>query len=100
MLARTAWRDVYKRQVDHIFGSSIKLSVALLTAETLDLCHGNALNPHFRQCRSDIVELEGFDDGNDHFHTGKPPERKVNSLPAVSYRICAWQHGVFGFSDV
>jgi hypothetical protein len=45
--------------------------VALLTSEALDLCHGNALNPYFSQCRSHIVELEGFYDGDDHFHAGE-----------------------------
>src|SRR6266481_6081242 len=59
------------QEVDHVLCPSIEFSVALLTPEALDLCHGNALNPYFSQCRSHIVELEGFDDGDDHFHVGK-----------------------------
>jgi hypothetical protein len=42
--------------------------VTLLPPEALDLCHGNALNANFRQGGSHVVEFEGLDDGNDHFH--------------------------------
>jgi hypothetical protein len=47
--------------------------VAFLPAETLDLCHGNTLYADFRQGRPDVVELEGFDDGDDHFHAKSTP---------------------------
>src|ERR1700712_4800481 len=59
------------QKVDDILRSSIQFSVTLLAPETLDLGHGNALDPDLCECRSHIIELERFDDGNDHFHTGK-----------------------------
>jgi energy-coupling factor transporter ATP-binding protein EcfA2 len=58
----------FGQKVDHILGSPIKLSVALLPPKAFDLCHGNALNSHLRQRRTDIVKFEGFDDGDHHFH--------------------------------
>src|SRR6266851_1974563 len=58
------------QKVDDIFRSSIELSVAFLPAKAFDLCHGNALYPHVGQGRADIVKLERFDDGDDHFHAG------------------------------
>jgi hypothetical protein len=45
--------------------------VTLLTAKTLDLCHGNTLNSDFREGGPHVVELEGLDDGNDHFHANQ-----------------------------
>jgi hypothetical protein len=42
-----------------------------LAAKAFDLCHGNALYSHIGQSGPDIVKLERFDDGDDHFHAGK-----------------------------
>src|SRR5882757_5703884 len=58
------------QEVDHVFRSSIEFSVAFLPAKAFDLCHGNALYPYIGQGGTDIVKLEGFDDGDDHFHAG------------------------------
>src|SRR6202035_842356 len=58
------------QEVDHVFRSSIKLSVAFLPPKAFDLCHGNALYPHIGQGGADIVKLKWFDDGDDHFHAG------------------------------
>jgi hypothetical protein len=42
--------------------------VAFLPPKAFDLCHGNPLDAYIGQSSADIVQLEGFDDGDDHFH--------------------------------
>jgi hypothetical protein len=72
-----------------------------LAAKAFDLCHGNALNTDFRQRRTDIVQLEGFDYGNDHFHAGRLQVRpNTKSTSRNSKEIAAVQHGVFDSTDV
>ncbi|MNO08665.1 hypothetical protein D3C81_2314330 [compost metagenome] len=46
--------------------------MAFLAAETLDLGHGQAADADFGQRFADFVKLEGFDDGGDLFHVGRP----------------------------
>src|SRR5271167_291417 len=58
----------FGQKIDDVFRPPIKLSVALLPAKAFDLCHGNALNSYLCQRSTDIVKLEGFDDGDHHFH--------------------------------
>src|SRR5580700_905368 len=56
------------QEIDDVFGASIEFSVTFLTAKAFDLCHGNALYPNLGQGGADIVELERFYDGDEHFH--------------------------------
>ena len=58
----------FGQKINDVLRPPIKLSVALLPSKAFDLCHGNALNTHLRQRGADIVKLEGFDDGDHHFH--------------------------------
>src|ERR1700687_4759235 len=46
--------------------------MAALASEAFDLGDGHSRHPNFRKCRAHIVQLEGFDDGSDQFHTGTP----------------------------
>src|SRR4051812_9661781 len=55
--------DLYLGQeVDDIFGAAIKLGVALLAAEALDLRYGDSRHANVVQCILHVVELEGLDD--------------------------------------
>jgi hypothetical protein len=57
--------------------------VAFLPAKAFDLCHGNALYPYLGQGGANIVEFEGFNDGDEHFHAGIPYFVQTCSLAAV-----------------
>src|SRR5450755_1749437 len=59
------------QEIDDVFRTSIKLSVAFLPSEAFDLCHGNALYPHIGEGGPNIVEFERFNDGDDHFHANE-----------------------------
>ena len=86
------------QKIDDVLRPPIKLSVALLPAKAFDLCHGNALNPHLGQRGAHIVKLEGFDDGDDHFHAGRLQVRvNMQSSSGIAKRIAALQHGVLQF---
>src|SRR5882724_7916730 len=61
--------DFYLGQEVHdIFRTAIQFSVALLTAETLGLGDGNALESDFLKRLFNLVELEWLDDGFDFLH--------------------------------
>jgi hypothetical protein len=57
-----------RNEVHDVLGSPVKLRMAALPAETLDLGDGHARHTNFRQRRTNIVQLEGFDNGSDQFH--------------------------------
>src|SRR5450631_2231864 len=61
-----------RHEIDDVFRSAIQLGVATLATEAFDLGDGHSRHPNFRKCRAHIVQLEGFDDGSDQFHTGTP----------------------------
>ncbi len=71
----------------------IDFGLALLTAVTLDLGHGQALDARSDERLADLVELEGFDDRYDQFHppcsgppTGRAPLELVLERVAHSHR--------------
>ena len=53
-----------------ILGAAVDLRLPLLPAETLHLRHGQALHAQGCQRLAHIVQLEGFDAGNDQLHLG------------------------------
>src|SRR5450759_2626232 len=61
-----------RNEIDDVFRSAIQLGMAALASEAFDLGDGHSRHPNFRKCRAHIVQLEGFDDGSDQFHTGTP----------------------------
>src|SRR4029079_2370713 len=61
------------QEVHGVFGAAIDFGVALLAAEALDLGHGHAVDAERLQRVADLVELEGFDDGDHELHGGEPP---------------------------
>ena len=71
------------QKVDDVLCPTVKLSVALLAPETLDLRHSYSLHPEVGQGLPHVVELEGLDDGADHFHGRVPRHRGV---PGVYHR--------------
>ena len=60
------------QDIDGVFGAAVELGMAFLAAETLHFGHGQAADADFGQRFADFVELEGFDDGGDLFHVGRP----------------------------
>jgi len=50
----------FGQKINDVFRPPIELSVALLAPKAFDLCHGNALNPHFCEGGTHIVKLEGL----------------------------------------
>src|SRR5262247_784676 len=55
-------------KIHDVFGSAVKLGVALLPTEALGFGHGDALQPHFLQRLFHLVEFEWLDDRLDLFH--------------------------------
>src|SRR6266702_7306288 len=56
------------QKIDDVLGSAIKLGVALLPTEALDLGHGQAGHADFGQRLAYFVELEWLDDRFDLLH--------------------------------
>src|SRR5690606_6867491 len=56
------------QKIDDVFGATVKLGMALLTAEALGFGHGDALKADFLQRLLHLVELERLDDGFDLLH--------------------------------
>src|SRR5512147_897775 len=55
--------DLHLRQeINHVFGAPVEFGMALLTAETLRLEHGNALQSELVERFLHVVELERLDD--------------------------------------
>src|ERR1700680_2217034 len=90
----------FGQKIDDVFRPSIKFSVALLPAKTFALCHGNALNPYLRQRSTHIVQFEGFDDGDHHFHATGSKSDEHAVYQRNSKEIAAPQHGELSSSDV
>src|SRR6185369_10228373 len=64
------------QEVDDIFGTAIKLGVALLPAEALGLGDGDAGYADFVKRLLHLVELERLDDSLDLFHVCQTPARR------------------------
>src|SRR5688572_23136651 len=57
------------QEVDHVLRAAVELGMAFLTPESLHLGHGDALHADRRQRLAHLVELEGFDDCGNKFHS-------------------------------
>src|SRR5581483_2377374 len=65
--------DLDLRQEAHrILGPTVDFRVPLLTPVSLDLGNGQPLHSDGGQSVTDLVELEGFDNGHDDFHGFDP----------------------------
>src|SRR5215813_9073002 len=61
--------DFYLRQeIDRIFGTAIKLSMALLTPEAFDFLHGHSLDTRFGECIFHLIQLKRLHNRFDHLH--------------------------------
>src|SRR6185503_16808834 len=60
------------QKAHRIFGPTIDFRVPLLTPVPLDLADGQPLHADGGQSVTDLVELEGFDNGHDDFHGFDP----------------------------
>jgi len=58
----------FGQKINDVLRPPIELSVALLAPKAFDLCHGNALNPHFCEAARTSSSLKGLMIGDDHFH--------------------------------
>src|SRR5690554_3808469 len=56
------------QEVDHVLGPAVKLGVALLAAEPLDLGNRDAGHAGLGQRFAHVVEFERLDDRHDHLH--------------------------------
>ena len=56
------------QEVDDVLGSSIEFGVPSLTTEAFDFSYRYALQSDVGDGLSHIVELEGLDNGRNHFH--------------------------------
>jgi hypothetical protein len=56
------------QEIHHILGATIELGMAFLAAKTLDFGHGQTIHPTLGQGLAHFLELEGLDDGGNHFH--------------------------------
>ena len=56
------------QEIHGVFTAPVDFSVALLTAEPLDLADGHPFDAHFAEGVLHLFELEGLDDGFDFFH--------------------------------
>src|SRR5690606_10108415 len=74
------------QEIHHVLGAPIEFSVAFLAPESLDFRHSNALHPEVRQRLADVVELEGLDDGADHFHRDAPGARSSSTQSSIASR--------------
>src|SRR5690625_5285807 len=53
------------QKVGHILRTSVELGMTFLPSETFYSGHGEALHAHPREGFTHLIELEGFDDGDD-----------------------------------
>jgi len=53
-----------------ILGTPVNFGLAFLAAETFNFGNREPLNPEWRQCFTDVIEFEGFDDGGNKLHSG------------------------------
>src|SRR5512138_3302249 len=77
------------QEAHRILGPTVDFRVPLLTPVSLDLGNGHPLHAHGGQSVTDLVELEGFDDGHDDFHGFDP-----RLSPFV------WSHSAGGFTGL
>src|SRR6185312_11872848 len=71
--------DLDLRQEAHrVFGATIDFRVALLAPVALDLGDSQSLHAERGQGVTDLVELEGFDDGHDDLHGVDPRLKPVD----------------------
>src|SRR6185312_942839 len=61
-----------------VFGAAINFGVPLLTPVSLHLGDGESLHAERGQSVTDLVELEGFDDGHDDLHGVDPRLKPVD----------------------
>ena len=86
------------QEVDDIFGTAIKLGMALLAAKALDLGDAEALDARLLQGFLDLIKLERLDDGFNLLHGAVSPvsncvERcRFNSL---STAFCGSPQGIY-----
>src|SRR3984893_19416606 len=58
----------FGQEIHDIFGAAIDFGMSLLAAITLDLGYRHAMDADGGERLAHLVELEGFDDGNNEFH--------------------------------
>jgi len=58
-----------RHEVDDVLGTPVQFSVPALPAKSLDLCHSHAGDPDFGQGSAHVIQLEGFDDRGNQFHS-------------------------------
>src|ERR1019366_5116414 len=75
-----------RHEINDVFGPAVEFRVAALPTEALDLGHGHARYADLRQCGTDIIELEGFDDRGNQFHTSAPASILVGSAITATRR--------------
>ena len=61
-----------RQEVDHVFGATIQLGVALLSPETLHLTHRHPGDANLPQRFAHVVEFEGFDNRHYLLHRNCP----------------------------
>src|SRR4029077_16760328 len=69
-----------------ILRAAINLGMALLAPVTLDLGHGHSVDANCRQRLTDLVKLEGFDDGDDELHVQAFISRDSNGRSSLDLR--------------
>jgi len=69
----------FGQKIDDIFGTTVQLGMALLTAKALGFGHGQALKADFVQSFLNFVQLEGLDDRFDLFHETVSLEKRGTS---------------------
>ena len=85
------------QEIDHVLGAAVKLGMALLAAEALNLGDGQAADADLGQRFANFVELEGFDDGGDLFHFACPGFRsawKAGRGRGARGAYCRWLRGI------
>src|SRR3546814_227824 len=78
-----------RQQVDGVFGTAIQLGMAFLASEPTNLGHGHPLHADIRQRLAYGIELERFDDRNQHFHGWAPKGVRKFSI-ALKQPISRW----------
>src|SRR6185436_3390297 len=73
------------QEIDDVLGAAIKLGMAFLASEALDLGDGEPGDAQLGQRLADFIELERLDDGFDFFHGGTPGRKGVS--PAVTAKL-------------
>jgi hypothetical protein len=82
------------QQVDGVLGTAIQLGVPLLAAKAAHFGNGHALHANVGECLAHGVELEGLDDGDEHFHGGASFwGRRVASVSKRALRNFCRSHG-------